>query len=158
MADGACADFYVHYKGNVANFHIVCLRYFRTFPLFMMFLFSVLFTLNDHVERARVGEVEGECGRECFVGKVTSVAITRSLVLAESPAGRSGAEEPHGAHHVLAADGALGQLLGARGAGGDVPALQQHALQRRRHADLAALFEGKVVDLCNGTQITSRLR
>lgn len=61
-----------------------------------------------------------------------------------------GAEEAHGAHHVLATDRALGQLLGAGRAGGDVPALQQHALQRRRHADLAALFQGQVVHLCNG--------
>ncbi|KPJ12214.1 hypothetical protein RR48_02210 [Papilio machaon] len=43
----------------------------------------------------------------------------------------SGAEEAHGAHHVLAADGALRQLLGAARAGGDVAALQQHALQQR---------------------------
>lgn len=60
----------------------------------------------------------------------------------------SGSEEAHGSDDVLATDGALRELLGAGGAGGDVSALQQHALQRRRHADLAALLDRQVVQLC----------
>lgn len=98
-----------------------------------MFQFTVLFTSVEHVAAEEEGKAEG--------------------ALADTEDGEgSGAEEAHGAHHVLAADGALGQLLGAGGAGGDVPALQEHALQGRRHADLAALFERKVVHLCNVTQ------
>lgn len=140
--------------------------YFRTFPLFMTFQFPVLFTLNNHVRRAHCSGAGREVRQESASwGKLRSLPLPivtygtnewDGLCGARRPGrvgGRGlGAEEAHGAHHVLAADGALGQLLGAGRAGGDVPALQQHALQRRRHADLAALFEGKVVHFCNGTQ------
>lgn len=67
----------------------------------------------------------------------------------------SGAEEPDGSDDVLPADGTLGQLLGAGGAGRDVATLQQHALQRRRHADLAALLGRQVVYVCGRQHITS---
>ena len=48
----------------------------------------------------------------------------------------SGLEGVHDAHHVLAADGALGHAPAARDARHHVSAVEQHAVDDRVHADL----------------------
>lgn len=59
-----------------------------------------------------------------------------------------GSEYFHAAHNKLSANGTLAHLLATGGASHQVSAVEQHAVDRRRHAHLAQVLVAQFIHIC----------